>query len=343
MDILNCRTLKAQAGQRLSSASCDHKKLALIHTGVALGAGLLVSLLQMYLNQQIESTGGLSGLGTRSILETIQMVLQYAVNIALPFWEFGFVVIALRLARGEQTGIKDLQEGFRRFGPVVRLYCIELLIYIGLGIACAYLGSFLFTLTPLSAPLQEQFFAMAEEGQSFEQMLAAVQTIPTEELESMILPLLIIIGVLFSVLAIFLFYRFRMARFIIMDEPRAGGIMALLLSNRMTKHHRMKLLRLDLSFWWFYVLVAISGAAMYADVLLKAVGVTLPVSADMAWILSYALGCLIQLVVYWQYNSYVQATYATAYEALRQQPPEEPKPQPVPKNLPWDDQYQTPQ
>lgn len=340
MDILNCRALKARAGERLSGASCDHKKLALIHTGLALGISVLISLLQLYLDRQIASTGGLAGLGTRSVLETIRMACQTAVDIALPFWEFGFVFIALRLARGEQTGTKDLTQGFRHFSSVIRLYFVEMLIYIGVGIACVYAGSFLFSLTPMAIPVQELLLSMAEDAQSVDQMLAAVQSMSVAELEPLIRPALIIMGVLFAVVAIFLFYRFRMARFIVMDEPRAGGIMALILSSRMTKHHRMKLLRLDLSFWWFYVLVVLSGVVINADVLLNAVGITLPMSKDMAWILTYVLGCVIQLVVYWQFNGYVQTVYASAYEQLRQQPPEEPKPQPVPKNLPWDDQYQ---
>ena len=340
MDILNCRTLKMRAGERLSGASCDHKKLALIHSGIALGAGLLVSLLQLYLSRQIESTGGLAGLGTRSILETIQMVLDYGVSIALPFWEFGFVFVALCLARGEQTGTKDLTRGFRYFGPVIRLYFVEMLIYIGVGLACVYAGSFLFSLTPWSKPVQELLLSLAEEGKSFDQMVVAIQTMPADQLQAVILPALLIMGALFALVAVSLFYRFRMARFVLMDEPRTGGIMALILSSRMTKGHRLKLLRLDLSYWWFYGLVAISTLVMYGDVLLEKMGILLPLSADMTWIGSYALGCLIQLLVCWQFNGSVQTVYATAYEELRQQPPKTPKPQPVPQDLPRDDRYQ---
>lgn len=339
MDILNCRTLKMRAGEQLPR---DHKKLALIHTAIALGAGLLVSLLQLYLNQQIETTGGLSGLGTRSVLETIQMVLQYAVNIALPFWEIGFLFVALRWIRGEKADLHSLPEGFRRFAPVLRLHLIEGLIYMGAGMLCAYIGSMLYTVSPLSVPMQERFLSMAEQGKTFEQMMESMQAMPLEELTAMMWPALLIMGLLFAAVAIFLFYRFRMARFLIMDQPGIGAIMALVLSNRMTKGSRMKLLRLDLSFWWFYVLVLLSTAVTYADMLLPRLGIALPVSGDGAWILSYVLGCLIQLAVYWQCFGYVQTTYAAAYEALRQQPVQPPKPQPVPKNLPWDD-YQTPQ
>ena len=340
MDLLNCRALKQRTGERLSCASCDHKKLALIHTGIALGASLLVSLLQLYLNRQIASTGGLAGLGTRTILETVQMVLDYAVNIALPFWEFGFVFVVLCLARGETTGTRDLTRGFRYFGSVIRLYLVETLIYIGVGFVCVYAGSFLFKLTPWFAPMQELILSIAEEAQSLDQMITAMQAIPQEQLLPMVKPALLIIGALFAVVAVFLFYRFRMARFIVMDEPRVSGILALLLSSRMTRGQRWKLVRLDLSFWWFWLLTGLSMAAMYADALLEKMGVVLPVSEETAWIVSYAIGCLIQLVVFWQFNGYVQTVYASAYEELHQRQPEEPKPQPVPKNVPWDDRYQ---
>lgn len=343
MDILNSRELKTRAKEKLSGAACNHKKLALIHTGIALGGHILVVLLQLYLNHQIGSTGGLSGLGTRTILETIQTVLQYAVNLALPFWEVGFLFAALKWARGEQAGFSHLAEGFRRFGPVLRLYLLEGLIFTGVGMISMYAGAFMYTVTPFSAPMQELLLPVVESGGDVEAAYAALEAIPMEKLLDMFLPALIIIGVLFAVLALVLHYRFRMAQFLVMDQPGTGALMALLVSSRMTKYRRMKLFRLDLSFWWFYILVALSGVAMYADVLLGYAGIELAVSAEVLWVGSYLLGYLIQMVIYWQFYSYVQTTYATAYEVLRTQPVEQPKPQPLPQNVPWDDTYETPQ
>lgn len=343
MDILNSRGLKARAKEKLSVAACDHKKLVLIHTGIIVGANILISLLQLYLNHQISDAGGLSGLGTRTILETIQTVLQYAVNLVLPFWEIGFIFAALRLARGEQAEFYHLSEGFRRFGPVLRLYLLEGIVYMGAGMISMYIGAFLYSITPLSLPMQKLILPVMESGGSVDDVYAVLDAMSVQELMGMFLPALIMIGVIFAVLALLLHYRFRMAQFLVMDQPGTGAMMALLVSNRMTRHHRMKLFRLDLSFWWFYVLVAISGVTMYADVLLGYAGIELPLSADVMWIVSYILGCLIRLVIYRQYYGYVQTTYAEAYEALRTQPVEGPKHQPAPKNLPWNDDYQTPQ
>lgn len=340
MDMLNCRALKASAGERLSAAACDYKKLALIHTAAVLAVTLLISFLQFYLNRQMDSTGGLSGLGTRSVLTTIQMVLQYGVNIALPFWEIGFIYTALRMARKMPAETRDLTTGFRRFGPVLRLYIIREMLFTGVGVASVYVAAFIYSFTPLSAAMTELVMPMLSEGADLEQVQNALLAMPVEELLPMFLPFLILAGALFAVLALCLHYRFRVAEFIIMDQPGAGALMALAGSSRMTKHHRMKLLRLDLSFWWFYGLVALSALVMYADALLPYLSVELPFSGDIAWFVSLLAGGLIQLVVYWQFYGFVQTTYATAYEVLLQKQEEPPKPQPAPKNLPWNDYYE---
>lgn len=342
MALLNTRRLKTQANIQLGRSSCDYKRLVLIHTGIALGANILVSLLQLYLNQQISAAGGLSGLGTRTILETIQTVLNYAVSIALPFWEMGFVFAALRLARGEQTGFQDLPEGFRRFGPVLRLYLLEGAVFMGAGFISMYAGGFLYAITPFSTPMQEMLLSFAEKG-DLDGAYAALEAMSPDALLKMFLPALVIMGVLFLVLALVLHYRFRMAQFIVMDRPGTGALMALTGSSRMTRHHRMELFRLDLSFWWFYALAALSGLVMYSDSLLGYMGVELPLSADALWIISYILGCLIQLAVYWRSYAYVQTTFAVAYDELRMQPPEEPKAQHASQKLPWNNDYQKPE
>jgi len=183
---------------------------------------------------------------------------------------------------------------------------------------------------------------LMETASTMEELQLAVGQIPFNEMAQLIWPVLIIFGVLFGALAVLLFYRFRMADFVMMDRPNTSGLQALLFSGRMTRHHRMELFRLDLSFWWFYLLTALSMVASYADVILQYIAVELPVSPTVAWFGAYILGMLVQLLVYWKYYSYVKTTLAVAYEGLLQQMPEfpMPQPQPAPKKLPWDD-YET--
>ena len=107
MDIRNRRGLKEEAGRSLARASYNPRKLALIHTAVTVGVALLVTLLNYYLNHQMDNTvSGLSGMGSRRILATVQTTLQYIQAFAMPFWEIGFVFVALRLLRQHAGVIK---------------------------------------------------------------------------------------------------------------------------------------------------------------------------------------------------------------------------------------------
>ena len=328
--MLNPKMLKQTARAKLSG---DHKRLALIHTAIALGISLVATLLSFYLNNQIGNTGGLSGLGTRSILQTAQTVLQYVINVAMPFWELGFLFAALQMERGQNADIPSLLEGFRRFGPALRLYLSRSLLFIGVGVACAYACGFIYVMTPMAAPLMEKMTLMAENGADITQMQEMVLNISMEELLGYFWPYLLMTGVLFAVLAVLLIYKYRVANFLVMDKG-LGGLRAMVGSSRITKGRRKQLFKLDLSFWWFYLLVAFTTFVMNADMLLQYLGVALPVSGDALWLLCYVAGLLLRLVVYWQFFGYVQTTYAVAYDTLLQMPVEAPKPPPVPQKLP---------
>lgn len=332
--MLNARNLKMSAREKLPAG---HKKLALIHTAVALGVSLLITLLHYYLSNQIGNTGGLSGLGARTVLETVQMVLQYASNLILPFWEIGFLFAALQMVRGQKAEVHSLLEGFRRFGPVLRLYLIQGILFMGVGMACAYAGALVFSMSPLALPLMEKLMPMVESGADITQVQNDLLSMPIDELMQYFWPFLVIAAILFCVLAVLLLYRFKLAEFFVMDRKGTGALAALMLSSRTTKGHRMKLFRLDLSFWWFYLLVGLSAVVMNGDVLLQYMAVDLPVAGETLWLICYLVGLLLQLVIYWQFYGHVMATYATAYETLLQMPAVPPRPQSIPKNLPWDD------
>lgn len=335
--MLNTRNLKMSAREKLPA---DHKKLALIHTAAALGVSLLITLLHYYLNNQIGNTGGLSGLGARTVLETVQMVLQYAINLLMPFWEIGFLFAALQMVRGQKAETFSLLEGFRRFGPVLRLYLIQGILFMGVGMASAYAGALIFSMSPLALPLMEKLMPMVESGADITQMQNDLLAMPMEEMMQYLWPFLVIAAILFCVLAVLLLYRFKLAEFFIMDRKGTGALAAMMLSSRATKGHRMKLFRLDLSFWWFYLLVGLSAVVMNGDILLAYAAVDLPVSGDTLWFICYIAGLLLQLVVYWQFYGHVQATYATAYDTLLKMPAQTPPPKPAPQKLPWDDTYQ---
>ena len=119
----------------------------------------------------------------------------------------------------------------------------------------------------------------------------------------------------------------------------------MIFSGRMTRKNRLALLRLDLSFWWYYGLLALTAVIGYLDIILPQLGIDLPMPADMAWFAFYILSLLVQMVVCWRSQSYVQTTYAAAYTVLQKKFLEQVAQQmaqqtPPPQNLPWDE-YKT--
>lgn len=339
MENLNSRALKNHAVRQLSRAAYDPKRLALIHAGISLGVGLVLTLIDLLLAQQIENTQvGLSGMGSRTIFQTVQMSLQYIWIILLPFWEIGFFHGALRLVRGEPAEPKCLTEGFRRFGPVLRMYILKFFLFAGIAFACAYVSLLFLSMVQNAKPFMELMQAVQDGTMTIEQFQEAVYRVQEERMEQLMMPWLISFGILYIGAVLPLFYRFRMAEFAVMDEPGIRARKALGISGRMMRRNGFKLFKVDLSFWWFYGILVLAVVVGNLDRLLPALGMTLPVPHEAAWIICYALQLLIQLVLYWRWGSYMQTTYASAYEALRQKKPEPPKPAQTPslKNTPWE-------
>lgn len=304
MDIRNRRGLKRMAKDRLAQASFHPKLLMLIHCGVSIALTLGLALVDHVLEDQIGSTGGLSGIGMRSILETVQSALWFAQIVANPFWQIGYIFVALQLSRGEEVSAGSLLEGFRKFGPVLRLRISLALLYSGMFIVASYLASTIFSLTPYSQPMMDAVALGTEEA-----LLAAM--------ESCSIPLTLILVAVLAVIGIPYVYRLRMAEFALMDDPKAGARAAVRNSRLMMRHNRWNLFRLDLSFWWFYLLEVILSLVAYGDLLLPMVGITLPWSATVSYYVFLILCYLGQLLLYlWQGNE-IQVTYAAAYEALK--------------------------
>lgn len=334
MDILDSKTLKQTAQARLAAASYDHRKLMLLHTGAALAVSFLITLLNFILTRQIDTTSGLSGLQTRAVLETVQTVLQYGGSLAMPFWEIGILFTALRWARTEPAAPASLFEGFRRFGPVLRWMLLKMIAGFAIAIACAYISSGIYMMTPFAQPLMEILLPMLESTTLLSQELVMDEATLAAVTEAMT-PVLIIFGILFCIVCIPLLYRLRMSGFVLMDEERPGALQSILKSWKMTRGNVLKLVRLDLHFWWFYGLQVLIAVISYADALLPAMGISLPVSKDLTFFGFYLISMLCQLALYWYAASHVQTTYALAYEALLQKP-EVPTVQPIPTNQPWD-------
>lgn len=316
MNILFSKNLKSAAKQSLQKAANNPKTLALIHAAIASGATLVLSLLDLFLSEQIGATGGLSGMGLRAVLSTARSTLSIAVSIALPFWEMGFLYACLQFARGQYADFSSLTEGFRRFGPILRLTLIQSAIYIAVIILAVQLGSMIFLMTPLSAEMASIFLSTPE-MELTEELLSSMMAAAT--------PLYLIVGVLCCLLLIPIAYRFRMADFYLLDGSHRRALVALGVSNRLMTGNRLSLFKLDVSFWWYYGGIFLLALIANADMVI-------PMSEGVSFLV-YGLYLAGQILLSWLGASYVQTTYAHAYDALSAASADAEKP--LVKNFPW--------
>ncbi len=311
MDIQNRPMLKRCAAERLLAASCNPKKQILIHTGALLLISLVLTVVDFLLNNAIAETGGLSGLGMRSLFSTVQSCLRLAQIILLPFWQLGYTYVTLKFARREATSPADLCAGFRIFFPMLRLQLWKTLLYLLIGLFSGQLGSFLFMLTPWSRPLLEAFSSVMSSNDA-----TAVYAAMESVLPEIIVPLLLCYGVAFLAVAAPFYYHFRLAEYSLLDAPEKGAISAMRNSWHIMRGNVTALIKLDFSFWWFIILDLLVSVIAYADVILQALGVALPVSAEVAFWGTFLLYLVSQLVLYcWRKNE-VCTTYALFYDAL---------------------------
>ena len=316
MDIRDRRSLKSAAAEALSFRPGDAKKLILLHTGIVLVFSLVLTVVDYLLGNAIAGTGGLGGVGKRAVLETVQSCLRLAQMILLPFWQIGYSFVTLRFARQQRAYADDLSVGFTRFSPVLRLFFLQGAIHPLVALIASYGATFLFMMTPWSAPLSEAAMELMNSS-SMEAINAAVESAVMESF----LPLMVCYIPVFLILQAPFFYCFRIANFVLLDNPEKGALHAIRTGRRLMRGNIIKLFVLDLSFWWFYGLDLLVGLICYADVLLALLGVSLPVSADVAFFVTFGLYLLCQLGLYvWRRNE-VSTTYALFYDALL--PPQE--------------------
>lgn len=323
MDIRNSRSLKHAASEALIAAPGNPKRLALIYLGGITGLSLLLTLGDYLIGTQVANTGGLANMGLRSILQTVREVLPIVQMFLLLCLEYGYVSVVLGFARKQETGPRTLLNGFYRFGPVFRFTLLQTLVYSLIGILAVWVGFQVFLITPFSASLYELLEPMVSGGVVDESAMMAMDPALAATIVESCIPLFVIVAVLYFVILVPVFYSFRMARFVLMDEPRQGAWASMVDSWNLMKKSRFHLFKLDLSFWWYYLLQVLAMVLCYGDLLLPMAGISLPWSAELSYFLFYAAYLLCQFVLCFFALNKVEVTYALCYETLRQ-PPEEP-------------------
>lgn len=324
MAILDPQALRQQAADRLQAAS-NQKKLVLIFACVSAGLSLAAGVVSMILDGQIAGTGGLGGLQLRSVLTTVQAMLTFLLLTFIPFWNLGYTSMALKLGRGEAASEQDLLGGFRRFGPGLRLLLLRMLVYFALAFAAVQVASIVLSLTPWANTYYQQMMAI-------DLTAAQIDDATLDAMTQAMLPVLIVAGVLYLVALVPVTYRLRLAEYRLMDEPKCGALLALLQSNRMMKGNCVKLFKVDLQFWWYYLASILIPMLCYGDVLLPAIGINLPFDPMVSFFLFYVASQVAQVLLYWRCHNLVECTYACAYDELLE---DWVLPAPPPQNNPW--------
>ncbi len=316
MTIKDRDQLQLQAQSCLQNASCDPKKLVLTHTGITVGVSLAISLIGLLIQQGVAQTGGLSGIESRNMLQTLESMLNTTYSIAMMFWPVGLVYTFMLVARSQHAEQRDLARGFFRWGPVLRLTLLKYLLFIGLAIPCAYISSMLTIsfsdkLIEVMGPVAE---ALSDDPNA--DVMALVAEIPLGELLPALAPVLIVFAILYLTIAIFLGYRLRFASYAIVDESRVGALAAMRQSMAMTKGHVKDLFLLDLRFWRYYVLSFLITGLCFAD-MLPGVGDALPLSRSVTGILCYCIYAGLLLWLDCTFRPRMETTYATAYDVMK--------------------------
>ena len=310
MTVLHPNELKNDARRSLDLAP-ESGRLVLIFSGVAAAASLLVALLNFLLSTGIAGTGGLSGMGLRGILSTVQTMLELVLSLALPFWSMGYIWSVMNLSRRQDAGVSSLFEGFRRVGPVLRLLLVRVAVYLLLGFVSIQVGSSILTLTPLGADFLELTATMDPN------LLMNPDEATALLMVDAMIPIFIGCGVLFAIGAVIVAYYTRFAQYFLLDDPRGSAIRAMLCSVRAMRGNVKNLLRLDLSWWWYYLLELLTTAVCFGDLWLPLLGFRLPFSEDAAYFIFYILGLGLQVLLHLRLRNTLECTYALAYDGLK--------------------------
>lgn len=315
MDIQNTKEIKAAAGRRLTDAP-QARITAAIYAGVTLGLSALVTVLSLALDQMMSGATGLSGMGRRTILSTIQSMLPWVVALITMCVELGYQAAMLRVARGQYLSPQTLRLGFDRFWVLLRCTLMEGLIFFGIALGGIYVATMLFMFTPFSRQAVELMMPVLENVTLLSPEMVLDEALYDQLMQAMI-PAFVLCAIVVAAGAVPVMYRLRMARFVIIDKPGIGAVAALRESRKMMKGSCRKLLKLDVSLWPYYVGCIFASLLCYGDMLLPMVGVRLPFNDTVSYYLFFVLYLAVQFAVYYFLRNPAETAYAIAYDSIR--------------------------
>lgn len=314
MTIPSSKYLKNKARNRLASGR-EPQKVMLWYVGISAVLTLLVAVVRYFLSTQISKTGGLSNIGIRSVLSTLDTVLPIVQMVILMCLGLGYTAAMLRISRRQYASPKTLKAGMERLWPLLLSKVLLGLICAGAAFAIAYLATAIFLLTPLSNSFMEQVTPLLSAGTLTPESLLQDEALMAE-LSAGLTPVLLIYAVLYIPAVAMISYRYRMTDYIILDQPGCSGFRAMQQSKQLMRGNKLKLFRVDLSFWWYHLLRALATGVLYLDQVLMIFGKPLMLPDAVTFFgLSIAYLTVDFLVSYFFLN-YESVTMALAYTSI---------------------------
>lgn len=300
------RNWKESASQVLRQPDRTYRRMLMVHIGIVLGASLGVNLLL----ELIGLLGGSGSMEKQAAIETAQTILPMVITIAQLYWVAGLQQAAMERLIDHPVGFVDLTAGFGRWKPITTSTIFIGLQYFGRAFIATFLAELILGLTPYAKILEDAAMQMVENP---ELDLFAVLGERSMEVLGVYMGLILVITV---ALVLPLYYRYRMVNYILLQQPEVGGMQAMFFSKVMTFGHRMELFKLDLSFWWYYLINALASAAVVGDLVLIACGVRLPLPALAVQWIFMLLSAILQFAAFMWGRPKMELAFAQAYRDL---------------------------
>ena len=310
------RELKQQARERLEACP-QEKKIGLFYGGSLLAISVIYLLADLLISRLTPQAGGLSTIGVRSFMSALSSILPVVTFLLSMCLSFGYMGGMVRISRGQYASPNALRTGFERFWPLLRLTFFKGLIVLGFSMGAFYLATILFTLSPFSDRLIQALEPVVSGGSLLSEGTMELTDVVIDAVNASLLPLMAIFLVIAAVFVVPLLYRLRMTDYVLYDHPEAGALYAIRESKKMMRFHRLSVFKLDLSFWWFYLALALSYALNYAPMFLSVSGISLPVEGEALSVLCFLLSCAAEFVVIYFLRSRMEVTCALAYNRLK--------------------------
>ena len=306
MSIPSAKYLKKKASNRLQSGN-DPKKVVLVYAGIVALSSLVVTVVQDLLDSQISQTGGIQNSGTRSMLTTADTVLTIAQLLLVMCLTLGYTGSMLRIARGQYASPNSLKAGGERIWVLLRTRLLQMLIMTAAAFALCFLVINVCLLTPLS-----------------NRVIAVMGTVSAEELLSNGLALIALYSAMLPIMLIYLvalvpllWYfscTYRMVDYLLIDRPQLGAFGVLRESRRMMQGNMKMMLRVDLSFWWYYLLQALVSVLVYLNMVLAPFAIGLP--PEVLYWGTVVLYLAADFALRYFFSNKVAVTYALFYDSL---------------------------